>query len=444
MSSRNPEPSGQSVDLFCLVVENVEDFAVYTKDLGGRVLSWNPGVQRLLGYSESEWVGRDVSVIFTPEDLARGELDKELRTALEHGRAEDQRWHVRKDGTRFWANGLLMLLRDDAGGPRAYAKILRDDTARQRAEEGLRRAHDELERRVAERTAELSELTQALLGEVKERKAAEARARGLLRRVIDAQEVERQRVALDLHDNLGQQLTALRLKLEHLKGRCDAQPELCTEVERAQEMLKRLDAELDFLAWELRPAALDTLGLPAAIKTFVREWSEHYGIPAEFQAVGLGGARLAPEVEVNLYRVAQEAVNNVYKHAGAVGVAVLLERRDGQVVLVVEDDGKGFDPGAAGGERGMGLLNMRERAEQVGGRWRLRRGRGRGRPFTRACPPVTPTRSRRRSPSSQAGEEAAQPLVRPHATRRKLNWTGSNLRSRGCRIVTADPKSPSM
>src|SRR5215204_3938122 len=365
MSSRNPEPSGQSMELFRLVVENVEDFAVYTKDLGGHVLSWNPGVGRLLGYSEEEWVGRHVSVIFTPEDLAQGALDWELRTALEHGRAEDQRWHVRKDGTRFWANGLLMLLRDDAGEPRAYAKILRDDTARHRAEEELRHSRDELERRVMERTAELSEMTQALLGEVKERKAAENQVRELLRRVIDAQEVERRRVALDLHDNPGQQLTALRLKLEHLKMMCGERPGLCGEVGRAQEMHKRLDAEVDFLAWELRPAALDTLGLTAAVHTFVREWSEHYGIPAEFHCVGLGDARLAPEVEVNLYRVAQEAVNNVYKHADATGVAVLLERHDGHVVLVVEDDGKGIDPGMAlGGERGMGLLNMRERVEQ--------------------------------------------------------------------------------
>ena len=126
----NPEPSEQSRELFRLVVENVRDFAVYTKGLDGRILSWNPGVERLLGYAEAEWVGRHISSIFTPEDLAQGGLDQELQTALEHGRSEDQRWHVRKDGSRFFANGLLMLLRDEAGRPRAFAKIMRDDTAR--------------------------------------------------------------------------------------------------------------------------------------------------------------------------------------------------------------------------------------------------------------------------------------------------------------------------
>ena len=82
------EPSEQSQELFRLVVENVRDFAVYTKSLDGHVLSWNPGVERLLGYAEEDWVGRHISVIFTPEDLEQGGLDWELRTALEHGRAE--------------------------------------------------------------------------------------------------------------------------------------------------------------------------------------------------------------------------------------------------------------------------------------------------------------------------------------------------------------------
>jgi PAS domain S-box-containing protein len=368
MSNTNPEPSEQSRELFRLVVENVSDFAVYTKDLGGHILSWNPGVERLFGYAEDEWVGRHISIIFTPGDLQQGALDQELKTALEQGRSEDQRWHVRKDGSRFWSDGMLMLLRDEAGQPRAFAKIMRDETARYRAEEELRRSRDELERRVEERTRELAETAQVLLGEVKERKAAEAHAKELLHRIINVQEIERRRVARDLHDNLGQQLTVLSLKLSLLRQLCGEQAELAGEVERAQAMLQQLDQEVDFIAWELRPAALDMLGLPAALNTFVREWSEHYRIPAEFHAGGLEDARLTPEVEINLYRVAQEALNNIYKHAEARNAAVLLERRDDHVVLVIEDDGKGFDPGAAvKDERGMGLLNMRERAEQVGG-----------------------------------------------------------------------------
>jgi PAS domain S-box-containing protein len=362
------EISDQSKDLFRLVVENVEDFAVYAKDLEGRIISWNPGVERLLGYTEEEWVGRHVSIIFTPEDRARGAVEEELRTALATGRAEDQRWHVRRDGTRFFANGLLMLLRDEAGQPRAFAKILRNDTARKQAEDELRRAHDELERRVEERTSELRQMGDELLEQVKVGQVAETHIKGLLRRVVEAQEIERRRIAQDLHDNLGQQLTALRLNLGFLKERCGEQAELCELVGRAQTVAEGIEREVDFIAWELRPAALDQLGLTAALDSFAEEFTKHYGLPIEFQAIGLDGSRLAPEVETNLYRIGQEALNNVMKHAGADRVDVLLERVDGEVKLIVEDDGVGFEPGlAVDGEKGMGLLSMRERAQQIGG-----------------------------------------------------------------------------
>ncbi|MET0646658.1 MAG: PAS domain S-box protein [Pyrinomonadaceae bacterium] len=132
------ETSQDSQELFRLIAENVHDFAVFATDLDGRVVSWNPGVGSLLGYAEEEWVGRHASVIFTPEDRGRGVHLSEMETALREGRAEDQRWHLRRDGSRFWANGLLMLLRDERGGAQGFAKIMRDDTARRLSEERLR------------------------------------------------------------------------------------------------------------------------------------------------------------------------------------------------------------------------------------------------------------------------------------------------------------------
>src|SRR5687767_14923304 len=121
-------PSPESRELFQLVVENVRDFAVFVIDPEGRIVSWNPGVQRLLGYTEAEFLGQSARLIFTPEDRERQAPEREMRTALRAGRAEDKRWHLRKDGSRFWGNGLLMLLRDGAGGVRGFAKIMRDDT----------------------------------------------------------------------------------------------------------------------------------------------------------------------------------------------------------------------------------------------------------------------------------------------------------------------------
>jgi PAS domain S-box-containing protein len=132
------EMSQYSTDLFRLIAENARDFAIFVTDLDGRVVSWNPGVESLLGYAEREWVGRHASVIFTPEDRERDADRREMETALSEGRAEDKRWHVRKDGSRFWADGLLMLLKGGGVEPLGFAKIMRDATAQKEAETRLR------------------------------------------------------------------------------------------------------------------------------------------------------------------------------------------------------------------------------------------------------------------------------------------------------------------
>ena len=103
-----------------------------------------------------------------------------------------------------------------------------------------------------------------------------------------------------------------------------------------------LDADVSFLAWELRPTALEEHGLADAIGNFVREWSRHYEVAADFHASGMSGLRLKDDTETHLYRIAQEGLNNVAKHAGAKYVSVILERKGSEIVLIVEDDGAGF------------------------------------------------------------------------------------------------------
>ena len=249
--------------------------------------------------------------------------------------------------------------------------------ALRRSEEQLRRSNEELERRVRERTRELEEIAGDLLSEVGERAAAEARVKKLLGQLVSAQEEERRRVARELHDTLGQQLAALRLSIDLLKTKAGGDG-LREETERVQSIFDRLNADVDFLAWEMRPAALDALGLDAALQSFVRDWSDHFRISADYQGLHAGARRLAPEVETNLYRILQEALQNVHKHAGATRVSVLLEQRDGQAVLIVEDDGRGYDADGADGERGMGVTNMRERAALVGGTFEIESRPGAG------------------------------------------------------------------
>ena len=349
-----------------LLIESVTDYAIIIQDMDGRIEVWNPGAERMFGYTAAEAVGQSIEIIFTPEDRAQGAHLAEMRTAHERGAATDERWHLRKDGSRFYVSGVLTLLRD--GGLAGYAKIARDLTESQRTQEALRRAHEELEQRVAERTHELAEANQALRVENAERRRIERARLQLLRQLVRVQDDERRRIARDIHDHLGQQSTALRLKLESLKEQCLEYDQLCEPFEQTQMIAARLDADVDFLAWELRPAALDDLGLASALANFVKEWSKHFGISAEFHTTGMDAERPAPEIETNLYRIAQEALNNTYKHARASRVDVLLERRNDHVVLIVEDDGVGFDPNdKEGADKGLGLLGMRERAGLVGG-----------------------------------------------------------------------------
>ncbi|HJQ27280.1 MAG TPA: chemotaxis protein CheB [Blastocatellia bacterium] len=215
--------------------------------------------------------------------------------------------------------------------------------------------------------------------DIPERRADRERRLGM-RMLVSALEDERRRISRDLHDQLGQQLTAIKLRLESLIAQSGVAA-LRDDIIQAQAIVEAIDRDLDFLAWELRPTALDDLGLPAALANFVQEWEAHSGIAAKFHDSGIGQPRLSTEVETMLYRITQEALNNVAKHAQASRAEVILERRGEQVVLIIEDNGTGFDltQKAAGGMRpGLGLIGMRERAALVGGWFEIESEPGRG------------------------------------------------------------------
>lgn len=139
---------GTSEARYRLAVESATDYAIFTIDLAGRITGWNSGAQNLLGWSDDEVVGRPANVIFTPEDDRDAIAEREMRLAVSEGRADDNRWHRRKDGSRFWANGLMMPMRDDAGGLAGFLKILRDRTDARRAQEHQELLINELNHRV--------------------------------------------------------------------------------------------------------------------------------------------------------------------------------------------------------------------------------------------------------------------------------------------------------
>ncbi len=148
LSLKEAARSPQAQELFQLLIENVTDYAIFTIDIENNITAWNIGAERLLGYTEDEALGQSVSIIFTPEDIDIGADKEELRVAAETGRAEDEREHIRKDGSRFWAYGIMTGLKDENGKLRSFVKILRDFTERKSYEERLERAVAETNHRV--------------------------------------------------------------------------------------------------------------------------------------------------------------------------------------------------------------------------------------------------------------------------------------------------------
>jgi signal transduction histidine kinase len=240
----------------------------------------------------------------------------------------------------------------------------------QQAEAALRRAHDVLEARVQERTAELAAANEAL--------------RTLSLRLVDLQEAERRSVARELHDEAGQWLTGLKLVLDQALPIAPAalQPRLEEAVGLTRELVERMRR----ISHGLRPALLDDLGLTAALESLFQRHTRQSGISVDFRQAPLPG-RLAPRLETALYRIAQEALTNATRHAGVSSVIVRLWADAERAGLQIEDEGRGFDPEAAlAAGVSNGLAGMRERATLLGGELTVDSAPGRGTRITVELP----------------------------------------------------------
>jgi signal transduction histidine kinase len=209
--------------------------------------------------------------------------------------------------------------------------------------------------------------------------------------MVTVQENERKRIARDLHDQLGQQLTALRLKLTAMRAEFEKGKAGPASIERLQEIAEQIDSSVTFIASQLRPIALDELGLQETLRMYVKEWSRRFEVPADFHSNVASKHHLSSEVETHLYRIAQEALNNTIKHSGASEVAVALEQSKKGVVLVIEDNGCGFDPSSPPRRmhgHGFGLAGMAERANLIGAELEIESKRGRGTTVYVRIPPL--------------------------------------------------------
>lgn len=320
----------QNLDKYFLasIVETSHD-SIITIDLDMEITSWNKAAEALYGYAAADAIGKQLTTLTLPKDfeklLEKIEKIKDSRT-VELFESE----RVGKDKAHMILEVVVSPVNDETGKLVGISTIARDLTARRVAEKAT---HDQ----------------------------------DVLHRLIIAQEDERSRISRDLHDELGQQLTAMRFALERAKSACKDE-EICGYIEAVAEIAGTIDKSLDFLAWELRPAFLDHAGLATAIRNYAAQWSQHSGIETDILTSGLSTARFAPNVETNLYRILQEALNNTHKHARADRVEILLERRNGDIGLIIVDNGRGFSLKNKKHQlKGLGLTGMKERASLIGG-----------------------------------------------------------------------------
>jgi signal transduction histidine kinase len=233
----------------------------------------------------------------------------------------------------------------------------------------------ELERLVKLRTAKLAESNEQLRREIKEREE-------LRRKLTNAQEDERRRIARELHDQMGQNLTALNFGLRSLAEVETSGESIPARVRPLQELAAQTARDLHRIALELRPSTLDDLGLIKAIRSLVEMWARHCRIECDFEPGNYDSEGVSSEIETALYRVIQEALNNVAKHSGAAHVSVVLSRTSEQVQAIIEDDGCGFDVDtkfqSGDGAGRLGLIGMKERLSGIAGQLQVESAPGEG------------------------------------------------------------------
>lgn len=324
------------------IIDQVEE-TVITIDLNGYVMSWNRGAENLLGYSVDEALGRHISFVYPLED--RAYLDREVIAPVKtKGTHHVEVRRLTKSGTIRFAQLSLTLQKDGLGVPIGIIGYSMDITDRKRAEEALIDSRNQLE--------------------------------ALAVRLQSVREEERTRIALEVHDVLGQALTVLKMDLSWMAkrlGDSTASTRLESLHARVDSALGLIDSTLQSvreIATELRPGVLDQLGLAAAVEWQARTFQERTGIACD-TLIRPHRILVSAEQSTALFRIFQEVLTNVVRHAQATTVHVRLEESDDHVSLHVTDDGRGIPEGATTGPQAFGVLGMRLRAQQQGGEFTI-------------------------------------------------------------------------
>jgi PAS domain S-box-containing protein len=334
------------------ILEKTTDY-VAMADSTGSMVYLNPAGRELLGLSVED----DISHMKLGQHAADSEMRQRLwgeaiPSAIRSGLWTGESRLRNNAGREIHASQVIIAHRGDSGAIEHFSTILRDTTGQVQTAQALRESRDELQR--------LSAL------------------------LVTIQEDERRRIALDLHDGLGQSLSLIKLSLENAAKLLSvgATSEAAESLQHLIPRIKEALVEVRRVSTELRPSILDDLGILPTLSWFFREFETACGHIAVEKSFNVAEHEVPVSLQITLYRIVQEAAHNIVKHAGADRVRVCLDRIDEQLHLLIEDNGCGFDPGSIrcreGDSRGLGLLSMKERVSLSGGVYQLASAPGQG------------------------------------------------------------------
>ncbi|MDG4862687.1 PAS domain S-box protein [Streptomyces sp. T-3] len=335
MSNDGPGMQGGAVaaseTAFALLVKSVVDYGIFMLDPQGYVSTWNAGAERIKGYRAEDIIGLHFSVFYPPEDISARKPQLELETAMAVGRLEDEGWRIRKDGTRFWANVVITALFDETGELRGFGKVTRDMTERRAVEQAL------------------------------------TERRRLFAHLVQAQELERRRIAWDVHDDSIQAMVAVGMRLQLLADQAGAP--YADELHELDASVREAVGRLRNLTFHLQPPGIDRHGLIESLAQHLNDVVKSWGIEPSLEHSL--EKEPAPETAITIFRIVQEALLNVRKHARAQTVRVSVVTANHGLLVQVADDGTGRPAVAPTLHGHFGLMEMRERAETAGGWWTL-------------------------------------------------------------------------
>lgn len=338
--------------------------------------------EQLTGFTSAKLIGKSIPYSWWRNEEVK-KTTENFTSAIDNGTIQDNLYRS-KDGRLFWARISISKLLI----PRLPELIVlnwQDITAQKQAEEEVKRVHDDLELRVAKRTAKLKRLSESLRKQINKRKRIEMeliRSREQLRvlytRLQSLREEDRSILAREIHDVLGQNLTALNLYsswvYDHLPKE---QEQLRTKVKEILGIIDSTTKTAKKISTELRPGLLDDLGIVSAMEWQAKTFQDTTNIKYEVHS-NLGDTNLNKEQNTVLFRIFHEALTNVIRHARASKVNVLLNQKNGNVILVIQDNGIGITKEQIHSNMSLGLLGMHERARSLNGILKIKGSQGRG------------------------------------------------------------------